>query len=150
MSQMRVNFLNWRPDIDDFPNGGLLRAENCVHEPEGYKPIYLQDSVSQTGNLSSVASIAVKPVGAQGDLLCAWVTNDSLYVGINGETASPTGTASPPAFTDFGSIVSGTGIITAFDVCELAGLAFFTVEALGTSIVPSQNITLSASGYATV
>lgn len=144
---MRVNFINWRPDVDDFPNDGLVKAQNCVHEPEGYKPVFLAATVTQTGNLASVSSIAAKPVGAQGDLFCAWITDNTLYVGVNGVTATTASTGYPVSFA---SVVSGTGVITAFDVCEYGGLLFFTAEAQGTTITPSGTQTIRAAGYATV
>lgn len=41
MSEVRINFLNWRPDAEDIGNDGLITADNVIHDTEGYKQIGL-------------------------------------------------------------------------------------------------------------
>lgn len=134
MSQVRLNFLNWRPDAEDVGNDGLTTADNVIHETEGYKPVHLATSAAfaTTGGLSAtlgtVLSIIGKPVGSQGDLFCAWLseaTTPALYVGLNGVTASTSATGHPLAFTT----TSVNQEIYAFDVCEYGGKIVWTVEA---------------------
>lgn len=129
---LRVDFLNWRPDAEDVGNDGLTTADNVIHEPEGYKPVHLASSGAFTTVLAAsdatVLSIVAKPVGAQGDLFCAWIadaTAPTLCVGINGVTASTAATGHPLTFA-----TASTGQeIFAFDVCEYGGKIAWTVEA---------------------
>lgn len=44
MSQIRVNFLNWRPDIEATEHDGLSQATNVYHSPSGYKSTKLNTS----------------------------------------------------------------------------------------------------------
>ena len=147
--QVRLNFLNWRPDLEDTEHDGLSVAQNVVHEPEGYKPVHLASggSFATTGALAAstatVTSIVAKPVGAQGDLLCAWLQNDTLYVGVNGVTSPATTTGFPQSFATTGA----TQAIVAFDVCEYAGKIFFTAQAQQSEAVPSATSTLISMGY---
>lgn len=131
---IRVNFLNWRPDSEDVGNEGLSVADNVVHDTEGWKPIHLASTTSfaTTGGLAAstatILSLVAKPVGAQGDLFCAWISDQTAYtlhVGINGVTAATSATGFPLTFTS----VSTGHEIYAFDVCEYAGKIVWTVEA---------------------
>ncbi len=56
MSQLRLNFLNWRPDQDEFNTDGLQVADNVIHETEGYKPLHLQSggAFSRQGALQAL------------------------------------------------------------------------------------------------
>ena len=134
MSELRLNFLNYRPTQEDVNHDGLTVANNVLHEPEGYKQTYLRSAsaFSTTGGLgasnASVSSVFAKPVGAQGDLFCAWLSGSpgTLHVGINGVTATTAATGYPLSFS---TATSGDDRIYAFDVCEYAGKIFFVVEA---------------------
>lgn len=134
---MKVTFLNWRPDVDDVYNDGLSQADNVVHDVEGYRPIHLGTAgvFATTGGLAAsdatVLSIIAKPVGAVGDLLCAWVadqTTPTLHVGMNGVTGTTSATGYPLAM----ATAATDAEIYAFDVCEYAGKIVFTVEAQAT------------------
>lgn len=156
--QSRIAFLNWRPDAEDFGNEGLVTADNLVHESEGYKPVHLGSggSFATTGGLgaatnATVLSLVAKPVGSQGDQLCAWLadmTTPTLHVGVNGVTATTTATGYPLAFSTAYVNSTATPIaIYAFDVCEYAGKTFFTVEArMGTS-TPVTTQSIAFAGY---
>jgi hypothetical protein len=130
MSEVRLNFLNWRPDQEDAAHDGLNVAQNVIHEPEGYKPVHLGSagSFATTGSLAAstgtILSIVAKPVGSLDDLFCAWVSsNGNLNVGINGVTATTSSTGYPPAFSS-----PAGGAVTAFDVCELNQRIFFVAR----------------------
>lgn len=143
--KLKTSFLNWRPDADDHGNDGLTVADNLVHDSEGYKPVYLGSagSFSTTGGLNTVTSIVARPVGPQDDLLCAWLSGNTLYVGLNGVTAT-TGTTGYPL--SFSTAVSA-GNITHFDACELEDRVFFVVRAEGNTISPNTGVSLGFSGY---
>lgn len=149
MSQVRLNFLNWQPDLEDEANQGLTVAQNLVHEPEGYKSIHLASagSFATTGGLAAssatVTSIVTKPVGASGDLFCAWISNDTLHVGINGVTSAAVTTGYPLSFATTGA----NQAITAFDVCEYAGKIFFTAEAAQGTSSPSTTVSIAHIGH---
>jgi len=129
--QVRLDFLNYQPDKEDFQNQGLTVATNAIHEPEGWKPVHIGSSgaFATTGGLgasvATVLSIVTKPVGAQGDTFSAWLANDTLHVGINGVTSTSVTTGYPLSF----STSTSAQEIVSFDVCEFAGKIFFTVEA---------------------
>ena len=150
MTEARINFINWHPDLEDTENKGLTVAENVVHEPEGYKPIHLASAgaFSTTGGLgasnATVTSLIAKPVGAANDLFCAWMANNTLHVGINGVTATTSATGYPLSFATAGA--GGGAQITAFDVSEYAGKISFVVEAAQNESIPSTSGTIRHSG----
>jgi hypothetical protein len=134
VSQIRTNFLNWQPDAEDVGNDGLSQADNVLHDTEGYKPVHLGSSTAFStviaASAATVLSIVAKPVGAQGDLFCAWLSGAStpaLNVGINGETATSSATGYPPSF----AVAVTDPAIWAFDVAEYGGKICWTVEARG-------------------
>lgn len=149
MSQIRINFLNYNPDLEDTENEGLTIAQNVIHEPEGYKPVHLGTSTAfaTTGGLAAsvytVTSCIAKPIGAGNDLFCAWIANNTLHVGLNGVTATTAVTGYPLSFSTAGSSQE----ITAFDVAEYAGKIFFVAEAKQTEASPSTTGVLAHIGY---
>ena len=155
MSRVRIDFLNWRPDAEDFGNQGLTVADNVVHEPEGYKPIYLKSAgaFATIGDLRSITSVVTKPiggggeVGSAGDLLSAFLNNSNQQLGIalNGSTLGTSSTGFPVAFSTAGT----SAAITFFDVCELDGRVFFVAEAEMQKASPSTVTSIAVSGYAT-
>jgi len=155
MSEVRVNFLNWRPDQEDVITEGLTVADNCIHDVEGYKPAHLMSAgaFATTGGLAAtsatIMSIIAKPVGAQGDVFCGWLdaVNGTLHVGINGVTSGAATTGYPTAVSMATSISSGE--ITAFDVCESNGKIFFVIEGAAQTAVPNTLTALRMSGYVT-
>ena len=154
MSQVRINFLNWRPDSEDFANDGLTTADNLIHETEGYKPVHLATAgaFATTGGLAAsnatVLSLVAKPVGSNGDLFCAWLADATLvtlHVGVNGTTATTAATGYP---LQFATAVSSPEIY-AFDVCEYGGKIVFTVEAQAETSTPATTVSLAFAGYMT-
>lgn len=149
MTQIRFDFLNLAPDVEDTENQGLTIAQNVVHDTEGYKPVHLGSAGSfvTTGGLgasnATVTSIVAKQVGASNDLFCAWIANDTLHVGINGVTAASDTTGFPVSFSTTGSSQE----IVSFDVTELADKIFFVAQAQQTELVPSTTTTLTTTGH---
>lgn len=146
MSELRVNFLNWRPDQDPLVNDGLTRAENVVHDVDGYKPIYLGTTVSQTGGLASVGSIVTKAIGPLTDTFSAWISGATLHVGINGVTA----TSSTTGYPQSNATVTAQRFISAFDVTEMDGYICFVAEATFVHITPSTTTYVRTTGYMTL
>lgn len=140
----RFSFLNWRPDLNDVGHDGLAEADNCIHEPDGYRPTHLgtAGAFATTGGLAAsnntVISVVAKPVGSQGDLFCAWVIEDgaftnAVHVGINGVTASTSATGFP--LTALGA-TGGAWAITALDVAEYEERIHFVVRAQNATLTP--------------
>lgn len=132
MSQLRTNFLNWRPDLEDEAHDGLTVADNVIHEPEGYKEVHLASdgAFSTTSALAAsnatVLSVVAKPVGSQDDLLVGYANSSVLNVGVNGASAGSSTTGYP--------VVSASGMaVTAFDVAELDGRIFFILRGQASS-----------------
>ncbi len=143
MAKIRVDWLNWSPDLEDTEFNGLTVADNVIHEPEGYKPVYLASAggFATTGSLATVTSIVTKAIGSQSDTISAWLSNDTLYVGINGVTSPTTATGYPPSFA------TGVGQeVTAFDVAEYAGKVVFTAQANGSTIPTGDSVSISVTG----
>ena len=147
--ELRVNFLNWRPDQEDVNTDGLTVADNVIHEPEGYKSVHLQTSggFATTGGLAAssatILSCVAKPVGSQGDLFCAWVAAspanfNTIHVGVNGVTSGSATTAFPPN----SAATTRAFAITALDVVEFNDRIHFLVRA-----DPDSGIALSFHGY---
>lgn len=148
MTQVRFDFLNFAPDIEDTENKGLTIADNCVHDTEGYKPIHLGSAgaFSTTGNLAGIVeSIVTKSVGPGDDTFSAWFDNNSLQlnVGVNGITSPPVITGSSLSFSQTGTSQK----ITAFDVCESNGKIFFVVEVSQSLTSPNTTVSLRQIGY---
>jgi hypothetical protein len=157
VSELRLNFLNWRPDSEDTDNDGLTVADNMIHESEGYKPVHLGSagSFATTGGLAAsnatVLALIAKPVGSQGDVITAWVSSKAtptLHIGINGVTESGATTGYPLSFsTAYTDSTTSPLAIYAFDACEYAGKIFFTVDARMGESSPSTTQTLRFSAY---
>lgn len=141
---MRISFLNWRPDADDFGNDGLTVADNVVHDSEGWKLVRLRSANAfSTTIAASVTSVIAKPVGSQNDRLVAWVENfQNIHIGVNGVTGTSPTTGYPISFSTTGSVA-----ITAFDVAEIEGNAYFTVRVEQSQLSPSSETVISFSGY---
>lgn len=143
MTKVRVDWLNWRPDLEDTEYEGLTVADNVIHEPEGYKAVHLASAgtFTTTGGLGSttgyINSVASKPVGAGNDTFSAWVhvatsgasRISTLHVGVNGVTSSTTATGYPLSNT---KLAGAESVVSIFDVTEYAGKIFFTAGMINT------------------
>ncbi len=142
--RFRFTFADWAPDIEDFGNNGLSVATNVVHDAEGWKDVLLRSANAfSTTIAASVSSVIAKPIGAKDDYLVAWIQGDqNIHIGINGTTGTSPTTGYPISFSTV-----GTTAITAFDVSELNGYAFFVLTAEMDTAVPATSTTLSFAGY---
>lgn len=135
MNQLKVNFLNWRPDQDEYQLEGLVKAQNVVHDTEGYKPVYLQTTTSFSTGIaaaSSVLSVVASPGPWPGTAFTSYVedgTTPVLRFGYVYSTAaamyagawSTTGYPTAHAFATAGA--SGHAVV-AHDTCYLGEYVF--------------------------
>ena len=128
LAEVRVNFLNWRPDQDEFNTDGLQVADNVLHDVEGYKQLLMRTagaSGTQTG-LSSAISFREASIGTGGQTMKCWLrktANTSLTLTIAVNPITTLGTAASATLS------SQSGAITSFSVAELDDNIFVTAEA---------------------
>ena len=146
IDRVRIPFLNWQPDKSDLPNEGLEDCDNVVHEPEGYKPVFLESAgaFATTGALTNVASIVVKTVGPSFDKFHAWLDSDQIKVGINGVEITSSGSTTV-SFATSGS----NQAICFFDVAEFGDEILFTVEAQQDQATPATTVSIRLTGRTT-
>lgn len=120
---LKINFLNWRPDAEDYENDGLITADNVLHDTEGYKELLQQTAAAFSttsplnAGLNTVSSIKVKTFGNNNQIVVADVytpttTTAALRIGVQGNNAFTTVTMATLA-----SI--GAARIKSFSVGEL-------------------------------
>lgn len=132
MSKFRFDFLNWRPDAEDYSNDGLVTADNLLHSEEGYKQVlqqtatsFLEESPLFGGN--STVSVKARPFGFSGELAVAYihnptVTTTSLRIGVKGNVAFTA--------TTMGTLASiGAARIISFSTCEFAQAVVIAAQA---------------------
>ena len=135
MSQVKYNFLNWAPDLEDHEHNGLAIAENVLHDSNGYYPIKIQTAGAfSTGTPAGAgfgiaySDIKVKPFGNAGELTFAAIqydtaTTNTFRIGVVGT-----------GFTavNFATLASvGACWIKSFDVCELGQRVVISAQAEG-------------------
>jgi hypothetical protein len=159
MSFVKFDFLNWRPDLEDYRNEGLVSAQNILHQPEGYKQITALTTTSM-GTIASVAfdktatSIQMRQVGPNKDA----ETIANMVYGAAARNAGGTaiavvasGAGSTVAGIQTGSVLATTtsGVVKCFQVCELNDIAFVAFETQ--HIEPGGTlISLNQSAYSTM
>ncbi len=153
--KLRRDFLNWRPDLEDFGSDHLTVADNMLHSDEGWKQITLQTqgSVSTANGLASITLTALqaRPMGARRDLATSGQNNYMLGVIAHATTTAlqegvhfvenPGGELST-AQSLFSQGATSQAIV-AFDSCELNDnvfvCAFGVAEATTTSLQTISN-----------
>lgn len=146
--EVRLNFLNWQPDKEEFGTEGLTEAQNVVHDTEGYKPVYLAtDGAYSAGFSATITSAMSRNIGPINDLLDVWLYDDVLLVGLSKYTASAytfsTKTSAGGTTTAFATTGSAQEIAY-FDTAELHDTLAFVVEAQQTQTGSDSTINLSA------
>lgn len=148
MSMLRRDFLNWRPDRDEFNTDGLQIADNIVHDTEGYKQV-LMHTAGATGTLApltSIVSFRESAIGTSDQTLKAWLQRTTLAPG---DALTLVVGVSP--VTSLGSVQSATvasqtdAAITSLAVAELDDNLFITAEA-EVNLVSGPGI-LNITGY---
>lgn len=157
MSQVRLNFLGWQPDQDEYSPEGLIRANNVLHDTEGYKPLKMHTagafsaSVWYTGaTLASVRSMQIRAVGAGNNRVAAIVSDSAttaaiadLSIGVEGEAAAFTTVATA-------TLASAGGVrCKAFSVGELESGVFLICAAFDASLQSGGTTLISLTGEVT-
>lgn len=140
MPRVRFNFLNWRPDQDEFNTEGLQVADNLLHDTEGYKQFDFVTTGAFATNTSigTCPSIVVRPVGTNNQYVAAYLDNRQvagagatydLNIGLlNGYSLSGNYTSVTSATSS--ADLTGTAFrVSAFEVTELQDRIFVTAEA---------------------
>ncbi len=157
MSQLRVNFLGWRPDSEDLGNEGLTVANNVLHDTEGYKPLVMQTAGAfavgtfYTGaTLHSVRSVQIRQVGMNSNKVMAMAKDRAtsaaiadLTIGLEGEAA---------AFTTISSgTLSSAGAVrvASFSVAEMESGVFGVCATYDASLLSGGSTVLSITGEVT-
>ncbi len=164
MSLIKLDFLNFQPDQDDWNNQGLIEADNVIHTPEGYisyKSIPGASFVADT-NLGTTPSLVIRPVGTGEQVAIAYLHDATaagagftiqFSIGLMDSNYSTLGSYTTYTSSTITSAYTGNNV-AAFDVCELGDVLFFTAQAelpTATIINPSAPIiTINATGYATI
>lgn len=123
MENVKLNFLNWRPDAEDYENDGLITADNFLHDKEGYKQLLQQTSAAFSttsplnAGLNTISSIKAKTFGnnnqvALADIYAPDTTTAALRIGVHGNNAFTTTTLATLASV-------GGARITSFSIGEL-------------------------------
>jgi len=88
VSQVRLNFLNWRPDAEDFGNDGLTIATNVLHDTEGYIETRGTNTATTVAQSTGEAKwLDVVPLGYDSGAYVAathWSTLNSVQIGTFG------------------------------------------------------------------
>ncbi len=137
--QVRINFLNWRPDQEDFAHDGLETCDGVYHQPDGYKEFRgyaTGTSVASTTGESDFLDMV--PLGDD-EVWCAarhYSTVNQVEIGtwnVWGE------------YTDTAPGSNTTASLQSFAVTELGETIVATAKYYWSSASP--NTTTTASGY---
>jgi hypothetical protein len=145
--RVRIDFLNWQPDQDELNNDGLITCTNVVHEPEGFKPVYLASAgaFSTETAFASVTSLVSETVGSNLDVVSGYIGGDVLRIALNGVAVSPLN-STQISFATTGS----SQCVAAFDVAELNGQVAFVMLAQQETASPATTVNTYMSGLFTV
>ena len=164
MSQVKINFLNWRPDDEDLGNDGLITADNVYHDTEGYKQYKTPTTgaFSTNAGLGTCASVVFRTVGTSNQRIGCFLHNATaagvgytidMSIGLFAENYSLSGlytTISSSTLTNKHTLNS----VSAFEGFEYADLIFITAEAqCATATVinaAAPVITLNSTGYVSI
>jgi len=147
VSNLRFNFLEWLPDLDDFGNPGITVADNVIHDVEGYKEVRQQTIgafSTLTGSATSTAMV-VKPIGTGGTNVAAWLKAITAGPSVIMEIGNPEiGLVGSIASATLSSV--GAMSISSFQVTELNDKVFLTAQAEGEA-QGSTVISINLTGY---
>ena len=141
LAEVRVNFLNWRPDQDEFNTDGLQVADNVLHDVEGYKETRALNTGSTLNNTTLTAAfLAVNPLG-DGTTDHLGILHDTggtnrVYLGTFGTWSEYQ--ALPPAGATAGSLTAFSSTELNDKIVACAKFNFATTLPTGTT---------TASGY---
>ena len=152
MSEIRLNFLNWRPDLEDYGHDGLTTADNVIHQPQGYVQLVKKSDASATslGSVSSsIVSTQIRRIGPLAELAGQVTVNTMMLARMENATLASLTLSHAIEDTNEGItstlVQSGgtaTAIVTApalvsFAVCELGDFVFAAAHAVGFGTTPA-------------
>lgn len=152
MNQVRVNFINWQPDNDDFGTQGLTECDNVIHDTEGYKPIR-KDATFATLNfltdtpLASVRSMQVRGIGANRNKIAALVQDKATTAAI--AEMSIAAQDDGAAFTTLSSgtlLSAGSCKVASFSIAELEGGLFVACATYSATLASGGATTYALTG----
>lgn len=151
---MRVNFLNWRPDLEPYSHDGLVAADNVYHVDDGYRILKMQTAgafatATPLGATQTVfRDLEVRIAGPGRDkLFCGLVssagnTTVSMHFGVN--NASATAVASATMLSAAACRIKSFSIAEFEQYVLLTGLASYEAQA-GTTLNLTESVLLSWS-----
>ena len=157
---LKLNFLNWQPDRDEYQNE-LTTADNVVHDTEGYKQIHLKSAGAFNTIIPaawSVTSVVAQQAVRKGTAYTAFVgeavasgptnalgfgvfytTTDTMYRALWNDTGYPTLNA-------FATLGTNQNVV-AFDHCYLEDQVFMVAVADQDVAATAGTQTVTALGY---
>lgn len=152
MNQLKINFLNWRPDVDEYQNDGLTVADNVYHDVGGYKQVLVPTTTSfatvSAGYGVGVVDVIWRQAGAEMGLgaisgvptrynkVFAELTyNTALsgaYLAVDGPDNLGLGSVAATLVRAGGttaSVAQGTAFLEGVQTCELNDFLFTTCHA---------------------
>jgi hypothetical protein len=150
MSQIKYNFLNWRPDLEKHEHDGLVLAQNVLHDSNGYYPIKIQTTTAFAtqqplgAGFGAYGDLKVKPFGNAGELACAGIqydtaTTNSFSIGVVGNGGGFTSVT----MATLSSV--GAARIKSFDVSDVGQWVVIAAQAEG-SLLSGGTTVYSLSG----
>jgi hypothetical protein len=163
MSNVKLNFLNWQPDVEDYRNEGLITADNVIHSPEGYIQYKTPTTFVTSTAIGTCPSMVVRSVGTNDQRVVAYLNNATaagagytidLNLGLFSSNYTTVALYTSMTSSTIGNLSTQNRVV-AFDVCELGGVIFMAAQAelpvttaLNAGDAPV--VTLNATGYATI
>ena len=148
MTEVRRDFLNWRPDRDEFDSEGLQVADNVLHDVEGYKQTrYATDGAASTLNGTSGVTITSFQARQVGSLRDSSSDNKiGLSATVSGLKIQSYGASVPQTTVSFATAATSGVAIRAFQVTELGDNAFVAAEVRGVAASGTE-VSANFTGY---
>lgn len=154
MSQLRRDFLNWRPDADAFGNDGLTVADNVLHDSEGYKPLCRQtDMAFVTMNyyaqlpLASVRSMQVRAIGDRKNQVAAIVQDKATTAAIAELSVGARYDSGPFTTLSTATLLSASNVrVKSFSLAELGAGAFVACATFSADLANGTSTIYSITG----
>lgn len=162
MNRVRIDFLNWQPDLEDFNNPGLIEADNVYHQAEGFKEFKSKTASAQATStaIPTSPSLIVKSVGTNNQKVVAYLHNATAAgAGYTIDFSIGLFSSGYTTVANYTTITSSTitsaatsNRVVAFQVCEYGDNIFVSAQAelptitiLNAGAAPV--VTLNATGY---
>ncbi len=152
--RLRTDFINWRPDAEDFGQQGMTQADNVLHDTEGYKSLKRQSAGAfftmnyyASTPLVSVRSMQVRAIGDRKNNIAAIAQDKATTAAVAELSIGAQGDANP--FTTISTatmISSGAVRIKSFSVAELGAGKFVACACFQSDLVGGGSTLTSITG----